>query len=300
MRIRTIKPEFWTNEKLCSLHECAHLFAAALLNYVDDEGYFNANPRLIKGALFPLREPSVSIPVMLKELSSVGYLELGEADDGREYGRVVHFLEHQVVNRPSPSKIKGLAISWNTHGTLTEHSVSPHSGNGKEQGKEQGTGNREQGHAPARVTCTKDKIERDFDLFWAAYPKKVGKKDALRRFRMALKSGLPPIEVLVASIEKQRDSDQWRRDGGQYIPNPSTWLNQGRWEDELREGPGRKLLPQERAHQEIEAWLAEVESSDGTEDDSLLFAGNSRELPGEVAADEANEPSMGGNAARSR
>ena len=28
-------------------------------------------------------------------------------------------------------------------------------------------------------------------------------------------------------------SAQWQRDNGQYIPHPATWLNQGRWDDEL-------------------------------------------------------------------
>jgi hypothetical protein len=39
-RIRTIKPEFWRSEDLCSLPEATHMLAAALLNYADDEGFF--------------------------------------------------------------------------------------------------------------------------------------------------------------------------------------------------------------------------------------------------------------------
>jgi len=35
-----------------------------------------------------------------------------------------------------------------------------------------------------------------------------------------------------AAIERQKSSRQWTKDDGQYIPNPSTWLNQERWEDE--------------------------------------------------------------------
>ena len=33
-------------------------------------------------------------------------------------------------------------------------------------------------------------------------------------------------------LRRQKDSVQWQRDGGKYIPHPSTWLNQRRWEDE--------------------------------------------------------------------
>ncbi|HBS0572930.1 TPA: DnaT-like ssDNA-binding domain-containing protein, partial [Klebsiella pneumoniae] len=46
-RIRTIKPEFWTDEDMAEVSEPACLLAIGLLNYADDEGYFNANPKLI-------------------------------------------------------------------------------------------------------------------------------------------------------------------------------------------------------------------------------------------------------------
>ena len=70
-----------------------------------------------------------------------------------------------------------------------------------------------------------------FDLFWEEYPKKVGKDDARRAFEKAItKTTL--LEMLTA-IATQRHSRQWQEDGGKYIPNPSTWLNQGRWQDVL-------------------------------------------------------------------
>ena len=68
-----------------------------------------------------------------------------------------------------------------------------------------------------------------FDAFWAAYPRKVGKGDARKAF------GKVRVELgtLLSAIEAQKASQQWKRDGGRYIPNPATWLNQCRWEDEL-------------------------------------------------------------------
>jgi hypothetical protein len=41
------------------------------------------------------------------------------------------------------------------------------------------------------------------------------------------------LEEMLAAIAKQKKTDQWTKDGGQYIPNPATWLNQGRWQDEV-------------------------------------------------------------------
>ena len=70
-RIRTVKPEFWTNEALSASSAETHLLAAALLNYADDEGYFNANPGLVKAACSPLRESSVSTHAQLRRLAEI-------------------------------------------------------------------------------------------------------------------------------------------------------------------------------------------------------------------------------------
>ena len=66
-----------------------------------------------------------------------------------------------------------------------------------------------------------------FAEFWLAYPKKVGKGAA----EASWKKTRPPTAAVMDAIANQRNSEQWRRDGGQYIPNPATWLNQRRWED---------------------------------------------------------------------
>ncbi len=108
MRIRTIKPEFWSSLDLAPLSEPALLLAAGLLNYADDEGYFVADKRLIRAALFPLREPSRPIGQCLAELVQIGYLNLSTGSDGRPYGRIVKFVQHQRINRPTPSKLRSL------------------------------------------------------------------------------------------------------------------------------------------------------------------------------------------------
>jgi len=36
------------------------------------------------------------------------------------------------------------------------------------------------------------------------------------------------------NLRKQKNSDDWTRNDGQYIPYPATWLNGQRWEDEVR------------------------------------------------------------------
>ena len=71
-----------------------------------------------------------------------------------------------------------------------------------------------------------------FEEFWKAYPKKVGKGYAFDCFKK-IRVSRSLLDTMLEAIAKQKKSNMWKRDKGQYIPNPSTWLNQKRWEDDL-------------------------------------------------------------------
>ena len=74
-------------------------------------------------------------------------------------------------------------------------------------------------------------LQLRFDEFWSAYPKKIGKKAA----QTVWKKIKPTADLharILAAVEHAKTTNQWRKDNGQYIPNPTTWLNQGRWDDE--------------------------------------------------------------------
>ena len=79
-----------------------------------------------------------------------------------------------------------------------------------------------------------------FDTFWSAYPRHEGKNKARASFDK-LRPDDELLNTIINAIALQKQSDQWKRDGGQYIPHPSTWLNQKRWEDEI---PSTETTPQ--------------------------------------------------------
>jgi len=111
-RIRTVKPEFFLHEELSKLPAETALLAIGLLCQSDDEGYFQANPRLLEAALFPLRNLSLRITEMLDQLSAIGYIRLGETVEGKQIGQVVKFNVHQRINKPTPSRIALLEVEW--------------------------------------------------------------------------------------------------------------------------------------------------------------------------------------------
>ena len=72
----------------------------------------------------------------------------------------------------------------------------------------------------------------EFAEFWAAYPgpRRVDKAGCLAKFNAILSSGVQMVDIL-AGLDAWKRSDDWSKDGGQFICAPLVWLNKRRWED---------------------------------------------------------------------
>ena len=72
---------------------------------------------------------------------------------------------------------------------------------------------------------------RGFSAFWAAYPRKRARADALRAWK-----ALSPSKALqgrmLSALEGQKAGADWQREGGRFVPYPGAWLRGRRWEDE--------------------------------------------------------------------
>ena len=93
-----------------------------------------------------------------------------------------------------------------------------------------------------------------FNQFWTAYPKHIAKQSAVKAFEK-LKPDEKLLEAMLKAIELQKESKQWEKDGGAFIPYPATWLNQRRWEDELpqveTDNVFLQMLREEGGHDQI-------------------------------------------------
>lgn len=73
----------------------------------------------------------------------------------------------------------------------------------------------------------------DFEKFWTIYPSKVGKGKAYESWQKLKPS--PELQAkMIEAVKKQSLSPKWADENGKYIPNPATWLNQRRWDDNLQ------------------------------------------------------------------
>lgn len=102
-RIRTIKPEFWTDEKIVQLPYEARLLFIGMWNFCDDEGYLWNEPERIRMQVLP--NDDVDISGIIDLLSASGFIETYITDDDKRYIRIAHFSDHQKVDHPTKSKI---------------------------------------------------------------------------------------------------------------------------------------------------------------------------------------------------
>ena len=72
-----------------------------------------------------------------------------------------------------------------------------------------------------------------FEQFWALYPRRTGKLAAWRVWeRVSRKSPVVTEDGIIAALQKQLDGGHFSTDV-KFVPHPRTWLNQGRWDDEV-------------------------------------------------------------------
>jgi hypothetical protein len=217
MPVRLVRDGILTSEAVNSLNWAEEVFYRRLLSVVDDFGRYFASPKLLRAACYPLHIDKVSdsdIGKWLAACATAALVRVYPAPDGKSYIEVQRFnqqIRAKTSKYPQPSVIDYTCIAdakqliTNVHldvsGFVSEV-VSP---------------------PPIGVDL--------FDEFWKAYPNKTG-KDAARKAFDKRKPTRGLLDSMLTAIGVQRVSKKWTDQGGQFIPNPSTWLNEGRWQDE--------------------------------------------------------------------
>ena len=111
-----------------------------------------------------------------------------------------------------------------------------------------------------------DVMEERFERFWSAYPKKVGKGDARKAF-LKVNPSDALLGRMVTAVAAASASYQWQKNKGQFIPNPATWLNQQRWEDEVPPDMGR---PDSRAAPQVKTRFSNFAEHEYTDEDEAV------------------------------
>jgi len=75
-------------------------------------------------------------------------------------------------------------------------------------------------------------IYAHFEQFWKAYPKKVSKQKCIKWFEKN-KPNEQELKIMLNQLERFKQTKDWQKENGQFIPYPDTWLRNRRWEDEF-------------------------------------------------------------------
>ena len=81
----------------------------------------------------------------------------------------------------------------------------------------------------------KNTYSPEFNAFYAAYPKKRDPDRAWKAWQ-GRNGDRPDISVLLEAIKNQSQTPDWKKEKGQFIPYPATWLNAGSWKNEVEIG----------------------------------------------------------------
>ena len=130
MRIRSIRPEFWTSEDIAAHTWETRLIFIGLWSYVDDNGVGRDVEKLIKADLLPLEDdPSkalMQITRALMQLKTGGQICRYEVD-GKPYLHICAWDKNQVISRPSKSRYTRLTCEdAKSHPNTHVKDMSPH------------------------------------------------------------------------------------------------------------------------------------------------------------------------------
>lgn len=216
-RARNIKPGFFLNELLVEQPFCNRLLFVGLWTIADKAGRLEYRPKKIKMAIFPADD--VDIESGIAALVKSGFL-LAYTVENSEYLQIINWDKHQSPHHteresslPKPTNNGYLTVKTrkdlreNPPDSLIPDSLIPDS----------------------KPSVGKPPLSEGFETFWKAYPKKVGKGAAEKAWLKAKVNG--ELKAVLEAVGRQSRSEQWLKDGGQFIPNPATWIGQKRWLD---------------------------------------------------------------------
>jgi len=104
-RIRTIKPEFWADEKLSLLDPLTRLVFLGLISMADDAGRLVDNIKLLDGMLFPNTDDTCG--ASLEILARISRIARYRSSSGQQLIQIVNWATHQKVDNPGKYTLPG-------------------------------------------------------------------------------------------------------------------------------------------------------------------------------------------------
>lgn len=226
-RIRTIKPEFWTDPKILECSTNARLLFLGMLNFADDEGNIEGSSKSIKAKIFPTDD--IEIEPLLDELWNQCLIN-DYVVNKQKYYNIQSFKKHQKIDRPGKPRCPLYEDSTNTPRVLDE--PSPPEGKGSSKGREL----KQNPFLYEEIIVNlkpEEKIDQNsaFEIAWKAYPVPNGKKEAKRHFNATVKTKADWLRQIKAFnyygdyvvAQNQNGKKRSWQDGSTFFNNWEEW-----------------------------------------------------------------------------
>lgn len=238
-RIRTIKPEFWTDERVGECSVSARLLLVASLNFADDYGGLDRSAKQLKAQAFPYDD--IDCEPLVAELLGVGlFIEYESA--GRKYLHIKGFRKHQRVEKPAKPRIPLYDASVNPPLPLTDSSPTSHlgvtvsssEGNGREW---KGSRNTTAGK-PARLI----EEPEGFAEFRQTFPPRAGSQPwqrAIKAWRARIGEGVAPGAIIAGAKRYREFILATGKEGTETVLQAATFLGPDRHYENLYPAPAK-------------------------------------------------------------
>lgn len=239
-RIRTIKPEFPQSESMGRVSREARLLFIQLFTLCDDEGRTRASSRMLASLLYPYddgedgheKTTASDVERWLCELDREG-CAVRYTIEGTTYLQVCNWLNHQKIDKPSPSKIAPFDGVSRIVAKPREESSEEVDQGPKDQGGDQG-GDQESNDWPLasqtkRPKKLRNEYPEEFDAIFAAYPRKgdTDKSGAFKAWSARLKEGVSP-DVIAEGVARYAAYCTANCTENNFIKQPKTFFGPDR------------------------------------------------------------------------
>ena len=238
---RYLKDSILTSEAVNSLSPKAELFYRRLMSVVDDFGRFDGRDSVIRTACYPIKVDSVKeqeVHEFKDECLRLGLISYYEIN-GKSFIVLLKSEQPRAQKSKYPQPPEGVKC-WRLV-SEKKHDETPIWSAYEDNGRNMQTYACKCEHMPTPalvpvpvpvpdLRINPPTPSKGFEEFWNVYPSKVGKQAAEKAWRRS--KTRPELQVILDAIARQKRGPKWTKDNGQYIPNPATWINQGRWDDQ--------------------------------------------------------------------
>ena len=219
---RMMRESLLESEKISALSDFDFRLWISLILLADDYGVVDARPAIIKGHGFPLRER-----VTIKDISdglrrlTAGRCVSSYMVGGKPYVQFSNWSDYQRV-RDSKHKYPTIEEA-DIRGELPQVAASCGELPPEPEPKQEP-------ELEHRTQTPRTRAESGrFAEFWSVYPNKVKKQDAAKAWSSGRLDSI--ADKIIADVQL-RCATEWQGDGARYVPHPTTYLHQRRWEDE--------------------------------------------------------------------